>query len=109
MVVFQPHRYSRTHELFDDFVQVLSTADVLLLCEVYPAGEQPIAGADGRALARGVRARGQRDPVFIEQLDALPAVLADVLEDGDVLLTLGAGDIGSASAKLITDLAAGKG
>ena len=109
VVVFQPHRYSRTHDLFDDFVQVLSAVDVLLLCEVYAAGEQPIAGADGRALARGVRARGQQEPVFVEQLDALPEVLADVLADGDVLLTLGAGDIGSASAQLVTDLAVSKG
>ena len=109
VVVFQPHRYSRTQDLFDDFVQVLSAVDVLLLCEVYAAGEQPIAGADGRALARGVRARGQQEPVFVEQLDALPEVLADVLQDGDVLLTLGAGDIGSASAQLVTDLAMNKG
>ncbi len=109
VVVFQPHRYSRTHDLFDDFVQVLSAVDVLLLCEVYAAGEQPIAGADGRALARGVRARGQQEPVFVEQLDALPEVLTDVLQDGDVLLTLGAGDIGSVSAQLVTDLAVSKG
>ncbi|MGB5261218.1 MAG: UDP-N-acetylmuramate--L-alanine ligase [Gammaproteobacteria bacterium] len=108
VVVFQPHRYSRTHDLFDDFIQVLSTADVLVLGEVYPAGEDPIAGADGRALARGIRARGQVDPVFIEQLDTLSEVLAGVLADGDVLLTLGAGDIGSVSAKLVTDLAVDK-
>jgi UDP-N-acetylmuramate--alanine ligase len=108
VVVFQPHRYSRTHDLFDDFIQVLSAVDVLVLTEVYPAGEDPIAGADGRALARGIRARGQVDPVFVEQLDALPEVLAGVLRDGDVLLTLGAGDIGSVSAGLVADLAADK-
>ncbi len=108
VVVFQPHRFSRTHDLFDDFIQVLSTVDVLLLGEVYPAGEDPIAGADGRALARGIRARGQVDPVFVEQLDTLPEVLAGVLQDGDVLLTLGAGDIGNVSARLTADLAADK-
>ncbi len=108
VVVFQPHRFSRTHDLFDDFIQVLSTVDVLLLGEVYPAGEDPIAGADGRALARGIRARGQVDPVFVEQLDTLPEVLAGVLQDGDVLLTLGAGDIGNVSARLAADLAADK-
>ncbi len=106
VVVFQPHRYTRTRDLFDDFVQVLSEVDVLVLCEVYAAGEAPIAGADGRALARGIRARGQVDPVFVEELDALPAVLNDLLADGDVLLTLGAGDIGSAAQRLVTGLSA---
>jgi UDP-N-acetylmuramate--alanine ligase len=100
VVVFQPHRYSRTHELFDDFIQVLSAVDVLVLCEVYAAGEAPISGADGRSLSRGIRARGQVDPVFIETLDMLPAVLKDILLDGDVLLILGAGDIGTVAAQL---------
>jgi len=100
VVVFQPHRYSRTHDLFDDFIQVLSGVDVLVLSEVYAAGEAPISGADGRALTRGIRARGHVDPVFIESLDMLPDVLNDVLRDGDVLLTLGAGDIGAAAAQL---------
>jgi UDP-N-acetylmuramate--alanine ligase len=107
VVVFQPHRYTRTRDLFDDFVEVLSGADVLVLCEVYAAGEAPIAGADGRALARGIRARGLVDPVFIEDLVRLPDVLGDLLEDGDLLLTMGAGDIGAASQRLITDLAVG--
>ena len=109
VVVFQPHRYSRTHDLFDDFARVLSSVDVLLLGEVYAAGEDPIAGADGRSLARGIRARGQVDPVFVEQLDALPDVLGDILRDDDVLLTLGAGDIGAAAALLVTDLAVAAG
>ncbi|MGB5717712.1 MAG: UDP-N-acetylmuramate--L-alanine ligase [Gammaproteobacteria bacterium] len=100
VVVFQPHRYSRTHDLFDDFIQVLSGVDVLLLCEVYAAGEAPVSGADGRSLARGIRARGHVDPVFVEKLEMLPGVLDDVLHDGDVLLTLGAGDIGAAAARL---------
>ena len=104
VVVFQPHRYSRTHDLLDDFIQVLSGADVLVLGEVYAAGEPPVTGADGRALARGIRARGHVDPVFVEDLAELPAVLNDLLRDGDVLLTLGAGDIGAASARLMTDL-----
>jgi len=106
VVVFQPHRYTRTHDLFDDFIEVLSAVDVLLLCEVYAAGEAPISGADGRALARGIRARGQVDPVFVADLETLPAVLGDILEDGDILLTLGAGDIGAASARLPAVLSA---
>jgi len=105
VVVFQPHRYTRTHDLFDDFIQGLSSVDVLVLGEVYAAGEAPISGADGRALARGVRARGHVDPVFVEDLEGLPSVLKDLLQDGDVLLTLGAGDIGSAAARLVTELA----
>ena len=105
VVVFQPHRYSRTHDLFDDFIKVLSSVDVLVLGEVYAAGETPISGADGRALSRGIRARGQVDPVFVEELDTLPTVLKDLLQDGDVLLTLGAGDIGSVAARLAGELA----
>jgi UDP-N-acetylmuramate--alanine ligase len=105
VVVFQPHRYSRTHDLFDDFIKVLSSVDVLVLGEVYAAGETPISGADGRALSRGIRARGQVDPVFVEELGTLPTVLKDLLQDGDVLLTLGAGDIGSVAARLAGELA----
>lgn len=101
LVVFQPHRYSRTRDLFDDFCRVLSEgAEALLLCEVYPAGEAPVANADGRALARGVRARGQVDPVFVADLAELDALLPDVVADGDLILTLGAGDIGHAAAEL---------
>jgi UDP-N-acetylmuramate--alanine ligase len=105
VVVFQPHRFSRTHDLFDDFIKVLSSVDVLVLGEVYAAGETPISGADGRALSRGIRARGQVDPVFVEELETLPAVLNDLLRDGDVLLTLGAGNIGSVAARLAAELA----
>lgn len=100
VTVFQPHRYSRTQDLFEDFTDVLSATDVLLLCEVYAAGEEPIKGADGRALAAAVRARGQVNPVFISELDALAPVLDGLLEDGDIVLTLGAGSIGAASAGL---------
>ena len=104
VVAFQPHRYSRTRDLFEDFSRVLSDVDVLLLLEVYPAGETPIAGADGRTLARAIRTRGQVDPVFVEQIDELPATLKGLLQDGDVLLTLGAGNIGAAAAKLQAEL-----
>ncbi|MBL3589117.1 MAG: UDP-N-acetylmuramate--L-alanine ligase [gamma proteobacterium endosymbiont of Lamellibrachia anaximandri] len=97
---FQPHRYTRTQEQFEDFVQVLSQADVLLLTEVYAAGEAPIQGADGRALSRAVRVRGQVDPVFVEPLEELPEVLAGLLQEGDIVLTLGAGSIGAIAADL---------
>jgi UDP-N-acetylmuramate--alanine ligase len=100
VLVFQPHRYTRTRDLMDDFAQVLSDADVLLLLDVYAAGEAPIAGADGRAIARAVRSRGAVEPVFVESLEELPPVLRDVLEDGDLVLTMGAGDIGAFAAGL---------
>lgn len=100
VVAFQPHRYTRTRDLFEDFAMVLSDVDVLVLLEVYAAGEAPIAGADGRALSRAIRLRGQVDPVFVEHVDELPDVLAGVLNDGDVLLTLGAGNIGAVSGTL---------
>jgi UDP-N-acetylmuramate--alanine ligase len=107
VVAFQPHRYTRTYELLDDFAQVLSRADALLLTEIYAAGEEPIAGADGKALARAIRGRGAVDPVFVEDLEALPTLLAGVLEDNDVVLTLGAGSIG-AIAQTLPDLLATK-
>jgi UDP-N-acetylmuramate--alanine ligase len=100
VVVFQPHRYTRTRDLFEDFSQVLSEVDALVISEVYPAGESPISGADGRTLCRAIRARGQVDPVFVEQLDDLAAMLPGVLANGDVLLVLGAGDIGSLAPAL---------
>ena len=84
----------------DDFAQVLSEADVLVLLDVYAAGEAPIAGADGRAIARAVRSRGAVEPVFVESLEDVPAVLRDVLADGDLVLTMGAGDIGAFAADL---------
>jgi len=100
VLAFQPHRYSRTRDLLDDFATVLSEADVLVLLEVYAAGEDPIAGADGRAIARAVRSRGGVEPVFLESPDELPAVLEGLLADGDLLLTMGAGDIGAAAGRL---------
>lgn len=104
VVAFQPHRYTRTRDLFEDFAKVLSAPDVLVLCEVYAAGEVPIPGADGRTLSRAIRARGQVDPVFVESVRELPGTLRALLKDGDVLLTLGAGDIGGAAARLAQEL-----
>jgi len=100
VLAFQPHRYSRTRDLMDDFATVLSDADVLVLLDVYAAGEEPIAGADGRAMARAVRTRGSVEPVFVESLHDLQAVLMDLIEDGDLVLTMGAGDIGAYAAGL---------
>lgn len=100
VVAFQPHRYSRTRDLLDDFAQVLAEADVLVLTEVYPAGEAPIANANGRALARAVRARGKVDPVLVEHPAELSRALPPLLRDGDLLLLLGAGDIGAAATEL---------
>ncbi|MDH3989657.1 MAG: UDP-N-acetylmuramate--L-alanine ligase [Gammaproteobacteria bacterium] len=95
VLAFQPHRYTRTRDLLDDFAAVLSEADVLVVLEVFAAGEDPIAGADGRAIARAVRSRAGVEPVFVETLEELPAVLEDLLADGDLVLTMGAGDIGA--------------
>ncbi len=100
VVVFQPHRYSRTRALLDDFASVLAGADVLLLTPVYAAGEEPIAGADGKALARAVRARGLVEPVFVDDVQHLGDALAHVLAADDVVLTLGAGSIGAVAATL---------
>lgn len=100
VLVFQPHRYTRTRDLLDDFASVLAEADVLVLLEVYAAGEAPIAGADGRAIARAVRGRGGVEPVFVESLEKLPAALQGLLAEGDLLLTMGAGDIGAFAAGL---------
>jgi len=100
LVVFQPHRYTRTQEQFEDFVKVLSAADVLVLTEVYAAGEAPISGADGRSLSRAIRVRGDVDPVFAETLAEVPRLLGNLLADGDLVLTLGAGDIGGLAARL---------
>ena len=104
VLIFQPHRYTRTRDLIDDFANVLSGADALVLLEVYAAGEEPIAGADGRAMARAIRTRGAVEPVFVETLDELPAVLAGLLQDGDLLLTMGAGDIGAYAGNLADEL-----
>jgi len=100
VVCFQPHRYTRTQALLDDFAQVLSTVDALVLTNVYSAGEKPLAGADGKSLARAVRVRGAVEPIFIEDLAELPAVLGQILKADDVVLTLGAGSIGAVAPTL---------
>ena len=107
VLVFQPHRYTRTRDLMDDFAFVLSQTDVLVLLEVYAAGEEPIAGADGRTVARAIRGRGMVEPVFIESLERLPLVLEELIQDGDLVLTMGAGDIGTFAQKLPELLAHG--
>ena len=105
VLAFQPHRYTRTRDLIDDFGKVLSAADALLVTEVYAAGEAPIAGADGRAICRAVRSRGQVEPVFVEKAEDLAAALADVIRDGDVIVTMGAGHISAVSHALPGQLA----
>jgi UDP-N-acetylmuramate--alanine ligase len=109
VLVFEPHRYTRTRDLLDDFAQVLSTADALIVAEVYPAGEAPIPGADGKALCRAIRSRGAVEPVLLKSLDELPQVLAGIVRDGDVVLTMGAGSIGAASHELPAALTAAGG
>ncbi|HKE44354.1 MAG TPA: UDP-N-acetylmuramate--L-alanine ligase [Steroidobacteraceae bacterium] len=106
VLAFQPHRYTRTHDLLDDFARVLAGMDVLLVTEVYAAGEAPIAGADGRAICRAVRSRGQVEPIFVERVEGLAKALADVLRDGDVVVTMGAGNINAVSHELPTELGA---
>jgi UDP-N-acetylmuramate--alanine ligase len=94
VMIYQPHRFSRTRDLYEDFVAVLSRCDVLILLDVYPAGEDPIPGADSRSLTRSIRQRGQVEPIFVETPEEVPQVLADVLRDGDVVVAQGAGNIG---------------
>ena len=103
VMVYQPHRFSRTRDLYEDFVQVLSGVDKLLLMEVYAAGEEAIPGADGRALSRSIRERGQVEPVFLPEKTELRSVLKSVLQDGDILLMQGAGDIGGLAINLSTE------
>ena len=100
-VLFQPHRYSRTRDLFEDFSRVLSDVDQLILLDVYAAGESHIKDADGRALARSIRARGKVDPVFVEEVSELNDVVETVLQDGDIFVTLGAGSIGAWAADFL--------
>jgi UDP-N-acetylmuramate--alanine ligase len=100
VLAFQPHRYTRTRDCFEDFVKVLSSVDALVLTEVYPAGEAPIVAADGRALARAVRVAGKIEPVFVEQIADLPAAILTKATSGDVVITMGAGTIGTVPGKL---------
>jgi UDP-N-acetylmuramate--alanine ligase len=101
VVAFQPHRYSRTRDLFDEFTAVLSTADAVVLTDVYAAGETAILGSDSKSLARSIRARGRLNPVVVGAAQQLRSVLGDVLKDGDLLLIMGAGDIGAVSNDLV--------
>jgi UDP-N-acetylmuramate--alanine ligase len=99
VLAFQPHRYTRTRDLFEDFVKVLSSVDALLLAEVYAAGESPIVAADGRTLARAVRVAGKVEPVFVEDVGTMPEAILDTVRDGDVVITMGAGSIGGVPAR----------
>ena len=107
IVVFQPHRYSRTSDLFDDFVQALAQQENLLVCEVYPAGETAISGATGGALCQAIRVRGTSNPIFVTQVEDIESVLTPLVKDGDVILTMGAGSIGKASKSLYANLSSG--
>ncbi len=102
VMIYQPHRYSRTKDLYEDFVRVLSECDELLLLDVYAAGEEPIIGADSRSLCRSIRLRGSIEPIFIESLEAAPDVLAQIVRGGDIVLTQGAGNIGYLAVDLAT-------
>ena len=93
LVAFQPHRYTRTRDVFEDFTRVLSQVDVLLLTEVYPAGEEPIVAADSKSLARSIRVQGKVEPIYIEEVDDLPPAILNVVQDGDVVLVMGAGSV----------------
>jgi len=100
VLAFQPHRYTRTRDCFEDFAKVLSTVDALLLTEVYPAGEAPIVAADGRALARAVRVAGRVEPVFVESVDDLDEAILAAARGGDVVVTMGAGSIGGVAPRI---------
>jgi UDP-N-acetylmuramate--alanine ligase len=104
VLAFQPHRYTRTRDLFEDFARVLSSADALVLAEVYAAGEAPIVAADGRSLARAVRVAGRIEPVFVEDIDAMPDAILGIVRDGDVVITMGAGSIGGVPGRLLEKL-----
>jgi UDP-N-acetylmuramate--alanine ligase len=101
VLAFQPHRYTRTRDLFEDFVRVLSSADVLLLAEVYAAGEAPIVAADARALARALRLAGKVEPLFVEDIAGMPDAIRRAAQEGDIVITMGAGSIGAVPAQLI--------
>jgi UDP-N-acetylmuramate--alanine ligase len=104
VLAFQPHRYTRTRDLLDDFARVLSDADALLVTDVYAAGEAPIEGADSRAICRAIRSRGRLEPVYVGAADQLGAALASVVRDGDLVVTMGAGHIGAIAHELPAQL-----
>ena len=107
VLAFQPHRYSRTRDCFEDFVKVMAHADAVLLAEVYPAGEAPIVAADGRALARALRIGGVIEPLFVDDIAAMPAAAIQHGLDGDVLICMGAGSIGAVPGKIVEALRGG--
>ncbi len=106
VLAFQPHRYTRTRDCFEDFVKVLGSADAVLLCEVYSAGEAPIVAADGRALARALRVAGKVDPLFVDEVDAMPEAILAQAKDGDIVIVMGAGSIGNVAAQVVERLQA---
>jgi UDP-N-acetylmuramate--alanine ligase len=101
VLAFQPHRYTRTRDCFEDFVKVAGQADAVLLAEVYAAGETPIVAADGRSLARAVRVAGKVEPVFVDDIGAMPESILELAHGGDVVICMGAGSIGGVPAKLL--------
>ena len=101
VLAFQPHRYTRTRDCFEDFVKVIGHADAVLLAEVYGAGEAPIVAADGRSLARALRVAGRMEPVFVDDINAMPQAILDNAREGDVVMCMGAGSIGAAPAKVV--------
>ncbi|MDB5801887.1 MAG: UDP-N-acetylmuramate--L-alanine ligase [Rhodocyclales bacterium] len=103
VLAFQPHRYTRTRDCFEDFVRVLGSVDALLLAEVYAAGEAPLVAADARSLARALRVAGKTEPLFVEDIAAMPASILETARDGDVVLTMGAGSIGAVPGKLVIE------
>lgn len=106
VLVFQPHRYTRTRDLLDDFARVLASVDALIVTEVYAAGEAPIAGADGKAICRAIRTHGLVEPLYLERIDELPSALLRIAHDGDVVVTMGAGSVGAIAADLPRTLVA---
>jgi UDP-N-acetylmuramate--alanine ligase len=101
VLAFQPHRYTRTRDCFEDFVKVISHADAVLLAEVYAAGESPIVAADGRSLARALRVAGKLEPVFVDDINAMPQAVLDNAQDGDVILCMGAGTVGAVAGRVM--------
>jgi len=101
VLAFQPHRYTRTRDCFEDFVKVMGSADVVLLAEVYAAGEAPIVAADGRSLARALRVAGHVDPVFVDEIGAMAQTIVEQAQPGDVVISMGAGPIGNVPAQVV--------
>ena len=106
VLAFQPHRYTRTRDCFEDFVKVLATPDALLLAEVYPAGEAPLVATDGRSLTRAIRVAGRIEPLFVEDILEMPRAIIEMARDGDVVITMGAGSIGAVPGNLAQGLVA---